>query len=363
MRWPEEERWTQKRNPDSLPAGSIPVISKVPRPLVIPVFIPHQGCPHQCLFCNQNSITGREAGAEVVEIKQTITAWLARAHGRTGVQVAFYGGSFTCLPRGRQDELLGAVQPFLARGDVHCIRLSTRPDCLDAEICTFLKERGVAIVELGVQSLDDIVLRQSQRGHTARDCGLAVGLLQEAGIEVGIQLMPGLPGENGPSFFKGVREAVGLAPAFVRLYPVLVVNHSGLAEMYRLGNYRPLSMNRAVALCRRAREMFVLAGIRVVRIGLQPSASLEKELLAGPYHPAFGELVAARDWFRRTRTLLACCPADCRLTITIPLRDLSAFVGQKRMNITRLAQLGLADRLVIETKKEMKRGTLTYVVG
>ena len=339
------------------------MIWKASKPLVIPVFIPHQGCPHQCLFCNQNSITGRTSGGEVVEIEQTITAWLGRAGGRSGVQVAFYGGSFTCLPRGRQEELLGAVQPFLARGDVTCIRLSTRPDCLDAEICAFLKERGVAIVELGAQSLDDTVLRISQRGHTARDCSLAVGLLQDAGIEVGIQLMPGLPGESGPSFFKGVREVVGLAPAFVRLYPVLVVGHSGLAEMYRLGNYRPLTLNRAVALCRQAKQMFAQAGIRVVRIGLQPSASLEKELLAGPYHPAFGELVAARDWFRRTRALLVGCPADRRLTITLSPRDLSAFVGPKRMNISRLAQLGLADRLVVETTKEMKRGTLTYVVG
>ena len=133
--------------------------------------------------------------------------------------------------------------------------------------------------------------------------------------------------------------------------------------MYRLGNYRPLTMNRAVALCRQAKEMFAQAGVRVVRIGLQPSTSLEKELLAGPYHPAFGELVAARDWFRRTRALLACCPAGSRLTVTISRRDLSAFLGPKRLNITRLARLGLADRLVIETTNAMKRGTLTYVVG
>ena len=339
------------------------MISKVPRPLVIPVFIPHQGCPHLCLFCNQNSITGREPCAEEIDIEQTITSWLARAHNRTGVQVAFYGGSFTCLPRARQEEMLSAVQPFLARGDVACIRLSTRPDCLDAEICTFLKKMGVAIVELGVQSLDDSVLQRSLRGHTARDCRRAVGLLKKAGIEAGIQLMPGLPGESGPSFFRGVREIIGLTPAFVRLYPVLVVNHSGLAEMYRLGNYRPLTMHRAVALCRQAREMFLQAGIRVVRIGLQPSMSLEKELLAGPYHPAFGELVAARDWFRRTRALLACCPPDRRLTVTLSRRDLSAFLGPKRLNIARLAQLGLADRLVIETTNAMKRGTLTYVIG
>ena len=333
------------------------------KPLVIPVFIPHRGCPHQCLFCNQNAITGRTADGVPQEIERTITTWLTRSHSRTGVQVAFYGGSFTCLPEGKQEQMLGAVQPFLRRGDVHCIRLSTRPDCVDSESCAFLKRMGVAIVELGLQSLDDDVLLRSRRGHTAEDCRRAVRVLKEAGIEVGVQLMPGLPGESGPSFFNGVRAVIDLAPAFVRLYPALVVNHSGLAEMYRLGDYRPLSLNRAVALCRRAKELFVRAGIRVVRVGLQPSATLEQELLAGPYHPAFGELVAARDWFRRIRALFAGSPAEGKLTVQISERDLSAFLGPKRMNMQRLAQLGLAERLLLETKKEMTRGTLTYVVG
>jgi histone acetyltransferase (RNA polymerase elongator complex component) len=330
--------------------------------LVIPVFISHRGCPHRCLFCNQNVITGRTADGVPQEIEKIITTWLARSRNRTGVQVAFYGGSFTCLPEDEQEQMLGAVQPFLTRGDVHCIRLSTRPDCLDSEICAFLKNRGVAIVELGVQSLDDEVLLRSRRGHTAKDCRRAVRILKEAGIEVGVQLMPGLPGESTSSFLKGVREILELAPAFVRLYPAIVVNHSGLAEMYRLGNYRPLTVNRAVVLCGRARELLVRAGIRVVRIGLQPSVSLEQEVLAGPYHPAFGELVAARGWFRRVRALFAGNPGS-RLTVRISERDLSAFLGPKRANMHRLAQLGLADRLILETKKEMERGTLTYVVG
>lgn len=333
--------------------------------LVIPVFIPHRGCPHQCLFCNQNSITGQTADHEygVTEIEKTITTWLARTRGRDRIQVAFYGGSFTCLPQEQQEEMLGAVQPFLHRCEVHCIRLSTRPDCLDADICGFLREHGVAIVEVGVQSLDDNVLQRSRRGHTAADCRRAVRVLHEAGFEVGIQMMPGLPGENRPSFFSGVRGVIDLAPAFVRLYPALVVNHSGLAEIYRLGDYRPLTLNRAVALCRRAKDMLENAGIRVVRIGLQPSISLEQELLAGPYHPAFGELVAARGWFRRVRALFAASPVGSKLTVRIAERDLSAFLGPKRMNMQRLAQLGLADRLIIETEKGIQRGTLTYVVG
>ncbi len=332
--------------------------------LVIPIFIPHRGCPHQCLFCNQNSITGQQsASAADTEIDTTITSWLAGSRRRGKVQVAFYGGSFTCLPMGRQARMLEAVRPYLQRGDVHGIRLSTRPDCVDADICGFLKEMGVETVELGVQSMDDAVLTKAVRGHTADDCRRAVSFLKEAEIEVGIQLMPGLPGEGAPSFFRSIRKVVDLSPSFVRLYPVLVVNNSGLAEIHRLGKYRPLSLNRAIALTRRAKEILARAGIPVVRIGLQPSVSLERELVAGPYHPAFGELVAARDWLRRVRALFAEIPAGQKLTVRIAARDLSAFLGPKRSNMKRLAGLGLSDRLVIETEKNMERGTLTHVVG
>ncbi|MDP3695316.1 MAG: radical SAM protein [Desulfocapsaceae bacterium] len=354
-------------------------------PLVIPIFIPHQGCPQQCLFCNQHSITGeREGRVDVaMQVAATIREWLLRprrqAQARDGqvsdpagrlrvlpvpqVQVAFFGGSFTCLPRARQEELLAEIQPFLASGQVGCIRLSTRPDCVDREVCSFLLSHGVRIVELGVQSLDDRVLQASRRGHDADDSRRAVALLQEAGMEVGIQLLPGLPLETTGSFLRTVREVVTLAPAFVRLYPVLVVEHAGLAEMYRRGEYRPLSMNRALALTCRAKEILTAASIRVVRIGLQPSAALERELLAGPYHPAFGELVASRIWLKKIRPLLASCPIGKRVTIQISPRDLSAVIGMKRLNMQRFERLGLADRLEITTDNEMKRGTLLYAVN
>lgn len=278
-------------------------------------------------------------------------------------QVAFFGGSFTCLSRIRQEELLATVQPFLRSGLVGCIRLSTRPDCVDREVCSFLLSRGVRIVELGVQSLDDRVLQASRRGHDADDSRRAVALLQEAGLEVGVQLMPGLPLETTGSFLRTVREVVSLAPAFVRLYPVLVVKEAGLAELYRRGEYRPLSMNRAIALTSRAKEMLTEAAIRVVRIGLQPSGTLERELLAGPYHPAFGELVAGRIWLKRIRSLLASCPAHKRVTVRISPRDLSAVVGMKRANMQRLERLGMADRLELITDVNMKRGTLVYAVN
>jgi histone acetyltransferase (RNA polymerase elongator complex component) len=331
-------------------------------PLVIPVFIPHQGCPQQCLFCNQHSITGEKE--ERIDVAAIIRQWLKRARRSPGleedrpqVQVAFFGGSFTCLPITRQQELLAAVQPFLRSAQV------ARPDCIDREACSFLRSYGVRIVELGVQSLDDHVLQASWRGHDAEDSRRAVALLQEAGIEVGIQLMPGLPRETTGSFLQTIREVIVLAPAFVRLYPVLVVAQSGLAESYRLGDYQPLSMNKAIALTCRAKTMLTAAAIRVVRIGLQPSSTLEQALLAGPYHPAFGELVASRIWFNKIRKMLAGCPVGQRVSLQISPRDLSAVIGMKRLNILRFERLGMADKLEIITDVNMKRGTWLYAVN
>jgi histone acetyltransferase (RNA polymerase elongator complex component) len=352
-------------------------------PLVIPIFIPHQGCPQQCLFCNQHSITGdkEDPNNVVAQVPVVIREWLARPRNSQSVQVAFFGGSFTCLPQSRQKELLAAVKPFLRPqgmdapvsltpgniddfpARVDCIRISTRPDCVDPATCAFLWSQGVRIVELGVQSLDDTVLQASRRGHTAEQSRQAVALLQAAGMDVGVQLLPGLPLETTGSFLRTVREVAALAPSFVRLYPVLVVQHSGLAAMYHRGAYRPLSMNRAIAMSCRAKEILEAAAIRVVRIGLQPSASLERELVAGPYHPAFGELVAARIWFNKIRPLLAGCPDGRRLTVRVSHRDLSAIVGMKRANMLRFEQLGLIDRLEILTDTNIQRGTLEYAVN
>jgi len=300
-----------------------------------------------------------------------IREWLARPRSAKPVQVAFFGGSFTCLPEDRQEVLLAAVRPFLRQqgreedpwAQVDCIRLSTRPDCVDTATVSFLRANGVRIVELGVQSLDDRVLQASRRGHSADQCRRATALLREGGMEVGIQLMPGLPLETTASFLRTVRGAADLAPSFVRLYPALVVEHSGLAAMYRRGEYRPLSLNRAIALSCRAKAIFEAAAIRVVRIGLQPSPSLERDLVAGPYHPAFGELVAARIWFRKIRSLLAGCPAGSRLTVRVSHRDLSAVIGMKRSSMRRLARLGLLERLEIITEPTLQRGTLEYAVN
>ncbi len=335
--------------------------------LVIPIFIPHQGCPRHCLFCNQVSISGqgapKENDAELV--CKTIREWLERSRKHREVQVAFYGGSFTCLPRERQQAFLAAVQPFIQSGEVASIRLSTRPDCIDKKICGFLEKSGVTTVELGVQSLDDQVLQAALRGHSCEDSIRAARILKESGMHLGIQLMPGLPQENSRSWSATLDQVVKLKPDCVRLYPTLVIAGSGLADQYREGKFLPMTMNRAIAYCCKAKEAFDRAGIPIIRMGLQASASLEKELLAGPYHPSFGELVTARHWFRRARRLLAKCPAGATITLRISERDISAFVGMKRLNMIRLQECAKKDNkmLKLETAATMSRGTLTYVIA
>ena len=335
-----------------------------PKPLVIPVFIPHEGCPHSCVFCNQHSISGVEGkpvtGSEVVEIVRT---WLQRDRRRnpSRVQVAFYGGSFTGLPMARQQELLSSVQSFIQSGAVQTIRLSTRPDYINSEIVAFLQAHQVATVELGVQSLDDAVLKRSLRGHRAKDTIRASALLKDAGMELGIQLMVGLPGQRFTSLRKTVARVIALAPAFIRIYPVLVVAGSVLEREYGRGRYRPLSLSRAVLQAAWMKKKMTAHGIRVVRMGLQPGPELERSLVAGPYHPAFGELVNARIMLGQTSKLLSRVPPGQPVRLQISDRDQSVFRGIYSANIHRLTSLGLSDRFTLHTDPDQARGTVQLV--
>ncbi len=333
--------------------------------LVIPIFIPHQGCPQHCLFCNQISISGSRGGGadDPGRVAATIQQWLGFSKEKSGVQVAFYGGSFSCLGGSRQKLYLDAVQPFIKRGEVDSIRLSTRPDCVDGVGCDFLRDLGVQTVELGVQSLDDDVLDAAERGHCVKDSLRAMAIIKDKGLTLGVQLMPGLPREHTLSFLQTIDRVIACKPDFVRLYPTLVIRGSGLAAEYEKGNYRPMSMNRAIALCCLGKRKFDQAGIPIVRMGLQASKSLESELLAGPYHPSFGEFVAARCWFSRIRPLLTSCPEGKQLSVQISNRDVSPFVGPKRANMKRLQALGLEQKLNLTTDNTLQRGTLNHAIN
>ncbi len=331
--------------------------------LVIPVFISHQGCPHDCLFCNQQKISGAGRGElPCGAITQTIKEWLTRDAGaHTHVQVAFFGGSFTCLPPKQQQRMFAEVAPFLQAGRVHSLRCSTRPDCIDDTVCQRLRKAGVTTVELGVQSMDNRVLQMARRGHNAEASRKAILLLKKYGFTVGAQLMPGLPGESYGGFLRGVKEILALYPDMLRLYPALVIEDSALAELYAAGKYQPLSLSTAVALCAAAKTLAEGAGTVVIRMGLQASSSLEKSLVAGPYHPAFGEMVRSKLWLQRILRHLRKLPQDKCAAIRVSHHDISAAVGINKENRKRLDLLGYAGRYRIVADRTVEKGCL-YVV-
>lgn len=340
-----------------------PLPLKNSRPFIIPIFITHRGCPHRCVFCDQKGITGTSdvaAAIDAADVRKEIVARLAPPRRRPDqeVQVAFYGGSFTGLALEEQAALLGAVAPFLEQGLVHGVRISTRPDYIGEETGVFLRRFGVRMVELGVQSLDEKVLQATQRGYTGDHVVRAFTLLKQAGLQTGGQLMIGLPEESVTGLVASAEGLARLAPDTVRLYPTLVLEGSGLAARYRAGIYRPLSLLQAVGRTVRVKRIFDARGIKVIRMGLQACASLEHALIAGPYHPAFGELVQARQMFLDLRALLAGAPTGHRLRVWISDKDQSIFRGLGNCSMKRLAGLGLLARLELLTDTTQPRYTL-----
>lgn len=333
--------------------------------LIIPYFINHRGCPHRCLFCNQFSITGnsrQEKTDQVSDLIRTIEEWLLRSPHHDTTQVAFYGGSFSCLDEAMQYQLLKAVAPFIDEKRVSSIRLSTRPDCVTGPACELLHSMGVRTVEIGAQSMCDRTLERAGRGHTSADVEQAARLLAVMGFQVGVQLMAGLPGETTRSFMDGVRRVVQLAPDLVRIYPTLVLEGTELADLYRRTSWKPLSLERAVILAGRARDLFVAGNISVARMGLQPSAELEEQIIAGPYHPSFGELVLSRMWYHRIRRLLIEAGPATTLRLLISDKDFSAIAGHKKQNITRLQRVAGGAQLRVESDPALQPGDYNYAI-
>lgn len=259
---------------------------------IIPLFIPHYGCPHQCIFCDQVRITGASTPVTAADVSRIIDMYLSGAPEGRYWEAAFYGGSFTALPHDVMEKLLAPAAEALSAGRIRAIRLSTRPDCIDEAVLEILKRYGVSTVELGVQSLDEAVLQKAERGHTGEDAARAVSLLREHGFAVGLQFLIGLPGEDWASLRRTARRAAALRPDFLRLYPLLVLRDTKLARMYAAGDYRPLSVSEAAFRCAFLKRWYEARGIRIIRMGLQATDELTAggALLAGPYHPSMGEL-------------------------------------------------------------------------
>ena len=343
------------------------------KPLIVPFFIPHQGCPHRCVFCNQVKISGE--GGDLPSAKELLDRIAAyRASGRRkSVEVAFYGGTFTTLPRPVQERLLLPLQPLVARGEINSIRVSTRPDAVDSRSADFLVQMGVRTVELGVQSMDDDVLTLAGRGHTALHTVESCRALRTAGIAVGMQLMPGLPGDTGEKALTSLDRVLALKPDLLRIYPTLVIAGTMLATMYRSGSYTPLSLSEAVRLCKIMLHAALAAEVKVIRIGLQPTRELESggTILAGPYHPSFRQLVESALCYDLLDKLTVSIPASQPVTVSCAPSRISDIIGQRQGNQERFlrergvriaavkADLTLSPlEVLVQSGQEIKRGNI-----
>lgn len=270
---------------------------------MIPFFIPHVGCPYVCTFCNQPRITGQSGISHLTPeyIQHTIKDYIGNKRNDKFWEVAFYGGSFTAIHSDLQNTLLEPAYEMLRQGIIDGIRCSTRPDAVGDEAITLLQSYGVKTVELGVQSMNAQILIDAKRGHTSQQVVEAVSRLKNRGMTVGVQLLPGLKGETWDTILETAIAVVKLQPDFVRIYPVLVIENTELADQYRAGEYEPLSTEKAIKYCAFLKEWFEEHNIEVIRTGLQSTDELDSgnSLVAGPYEPAMGELVVNEQYKQR----------------------------------------------------------------
>ncbi|UCD88784.1 MAG: radical SAM protein [Desulfobacterales bacterium] len=311
------------------------------RPFVIPIFIPHRGCPHHCVFCNQAAITGTTPGSFTVEsLRLLIEAFIKfKGKQRQHVQVAFYGGNFLGLNKDTIRLFLDESTTFVKKGLIHSVRFSTRPDTINEKSLDFIKEYPISTIEIGLQSMDDQVLALSNRGHTANDTEKAVALLQNRKYEMGLQMMVGLPGDNEAKSLATAQKMVEFSPAFIRIYPTLVLENSLLASWYQKGKYTPWSLHRCVTLVKKIYLLFQYNKIPVIRMGLQASEDFDKGsiVVAGPYHPAFGHLVHSAVFFDKAKEALRSKKGlQKKVSIHVHPNSISNMRGLNNDNINRL---------------------------
>lgn len=333
-------------------------------PLIIPIFIMNSGCPHRCIFCNQkitagnfpSRITKEFLDAEV----ESYRTWNKDKSKK--VEIAFYGGSFTGVDLAYQEELLVWAHSFIQKRLVNSIRISTRPDYITENKLPLLKKYGVTTVEIGAQSFVDEVLRFAQRGHNASEIEKAMTILRSNGFKTGLHLMAGLPKDTNEGFIYSIDKTIELNPDTVRIHPVVVFSGTILAEEFKEGKYKPLELSAAVDLCKIAWQKLSLSGIRVIKMGVQLTPEMEKSgtVLAGPVHPALGNIVLSSVFYDSTIKLLDKIHRDAKeLHFNLSARDISNFRGWNNMNITAIKKLYPRVNIIVESGKCQKRGEIS----
>lgn len=318
----------------------------------VALFVPHNGCPNQCSFCNQRAISGHRNQVEPSDVDKAVQIALENPESKGG-EIAFFGGSFTAIERETMVSLLSAAYRYVENGSFKGIRISTRPDAVDEEICEILKTYGVTAVELGAQSLDDRVLMLNKRGHTADDIAKATKLLQKNGFETGLQMMTGLYGSTDEDSIETARKIIGLNPDTVRIYPTVVLENTELCELYRKGEYHPQGVEEAAELCAELLQMFEEAGIKVIRTGLHSGGDVEGEFVAGAYHPAFKEICESKIYLRKVTELIRENKIpEGKIEIRVSPKAVSQMTGQKKANIEALKKLGYEAKITADESIE-----------
>ncbi|SHI69339.1 Histone acetyltransferase, component of the RNA polymerase elongator complex [Clostridium amylolyticum] len=309
---------------------------------IIPVFVPHLGCPHNCVFCNQNIIASKEEQVTAESSRKIIEEYLKTINkSNSTIEVSFFGGTFTAIDIYKQKELLAVAKEYKDKGYIDYIRLSTRPDYINKDILAHLKSFSVDIIELGVQSLDDEVLMRSGRGHTRNDVYLASKLIKDTGFVLGHQIMLGLPGDTFEKDIKTVMESISMDPDICRIYPALVIKDTPMEIMYRKELYKPYTLDEAVEITKKIYSLYHSKNIPIIRVGLQPTDSINVngDIISGPFHPAFRELVESSiindllyDYLKDKKG---------QYTILINSKDISKLYSDKK-------------RYFLETKNKLK---------
>lgn len=310
--------------------------------VIIPIFIPHKGCPFDCIYCNQKLISGQMEEMREAKMRSIIDDHLKFITKETFVELGFYGGSFTGIDKDEQIHFLKIANEYIGNDKIREIRLSTRPDYINQEILQYLKKYNVKTIELGVQSLDASVLEKSKRGHDSQTVVNSSSQIKEFGFNLGIQTMIGLPGDSFESDLYTARQVILLKPKIVRIYPTLVIKGTYLEELYYKAKYIPLSLNQAVEICSELLKLYEENDIKVIRLGLQPtdSINLEKDVVSGPFHPAFRQLVESKLALGRIERIIEDRELSKNTEISIYTRssNISNVVGHKRENINYLKE-------------------------
>ncbi len=328
--------------------------------MVIPVFIPHKGCPFDCIYCNQKAISGQIEEMTGEKIISIIESHISSLKEDTYAEIGFYGGSFTGIEKELQVKYLSIAKEYVKKGLVKGIRLSTRPDYIDTGILQMLKAHGVKTIELGVQSMDDEVLRKSCRGHTSHDVIKSSHLIKEAGISLGIQTMIGLPGSTREIEIDTANKIVGLEPDILRIYPTLVIKGTYLMEKFVKGIYKPLELDQAVDICSELLAIYNKHGINVIRIGLQPTDNINENLdvIAGPFHPSFRQLVESKLIVERIENYIKEYELSNVHDIIIftGKENISNVIGQRRENVEYLKKKYKFRNIIIKSKEGLGKG-------